>query len=429
MRRLVNRSASTLLSCWLCALAHATAEDWPQWRGPTRDNTWPEQQGILETFPAEGLKVRWRVPVGHSWSSPVIAGGRVYITDVVLEKPKATERLMCIDEASGKILWKHEHDAAYPDWGFTAGQENGPSVTPIAADGKVWMLGAIGGLFCLDAKTGATLWRKDLVQAYGIGGFSTNASPLIEGEKLILVIGGKPDAGVVALHKDTGAELWHALDEASANSSPIIVEAAGRRQLVVWTQQSLSALDPSNGTVLWRHRLLTSSDNAVSTPVARGDLLLVAGLMLTLAQDTPDVSVLWPDTKAVSHRVLSNTSTAMLTDEHVYSATTKGELVCLDAKTGAKVWSKDGLTSKASGTAIHFFPNGNSVLLYTDEGNLIRAKLTPHGYKEISRTKLLDPVYPFSGRKLCWSPPAFANGHVFARNEKELVCVSLQAKP
>lgn len=421
--------------CVFCALAPASAGDWPQWRGPTRDNAWHEQ-GVMETFPAEGLKILWRVPVGPSWSSPVIAGGRVYITDVVLQKPEATERLQCIEESSGKVLWTHEHDAPYPDWGFTPGQENGPSVTPIIQDGKVWMLGAIGGLYCLDAKTGAVLWQKDLAKDYGVGGFSTNASPLIDGETLVLVIGGKPDACVIALDKNTGKEVWRALDESSANSSPIILEAAGRRQLIVWTQQSVSALDPANGEVLWRERLLTSSDNTVSTPVAQEELLLIGGLMLKLDQDKPGASILWPDTKAVSHRVLSNTSTAMLAGGHVYSATIKGELVCLDAQTGAKIWTKDGLTSKVSGTAIHFFPPGNStsigkgssVLLYTDQGNLIRAKLTPQGYEEVSRAKLLEPVYTFSGRKLCWAPPAFANGCAFARNEKEMVCAELKSE-
>ncbi|RBP47569.1 outer membrane protein assembly factor BamB [Roseimicrobium gellanilyticum] len=424
----MRRTIAALLMCtgasFLCS-GFASAEDWPQWRGMARDNVWKETD-ILEAFPEAGVKVRWRMPVGPSWSSPVIADGHVYITDVVLQKPKATERLQCFEEASGKVLWAHSYEAPYPDWVFTAGQENGPSVTPIAEDGKVWMLGAIGALHCLDAKTGAVLWHKDLAKDYGMGGFSTNASPLIDGEKLVLVIGGKPDACVVALDKHTGNEIWHALDEASANSSPILVEAGGKRQLVVWTQQSVSALDPHNGAVLWRQRLLTSSDNTVSTPVSQGDLLLIGGLMLKLAQDKPGVSFLWPDTKAVSHRVLSNTSTAMLAEGHVYSATTKGELVCLDAQTGKKLWSKDGLTSKMSGTAIHFFPNGNSVLLYTDEGNLIRAKLTPQGYEEISRTKLLEPVYSFSGRKLCWSPPAFANGCAFARNERELVCAELR---
>lgn len=435
MRFALNRTIT--LPETLCASvgflsAPAFAEDWPQWRGPTRDNVWHEQ-GIMETFPAEGLKIRWRVPLGPSWSSPVIADGHVYVTDVVLQKPKAIERLQCIEESSGKVLWTHAHDAPYPDWSFTPGQENGPSVTPIVQDGKVWMLGAIGGLYCLDTKTGAVIWQKDLAKDYGMDGFSTNASPLIDGEKLMLVIGGKPDAGVIALNKNSGKELWRALDEASANSSPIILEAAGKRQIAVWTQQSVSALDPNNGAVLWRQRLLTSSDNTVSTPVAQGDLLLIGGLMLKLDQDKPGASILWPDTKAVSHRVLSNTSTAMLTEGHVYSATTKGELVCLDAQTGARIWTKDGLTSKASGTAIHFFPQGNSggngsVLLYTDQGNLIRAKLTPQGYAEVSRAKLLEPVYTFSGRKLCWSPPAFANGCVFARNEKEMVCAELKAE-
>ena len=407
------------------AATHACGEDWPQWRGVNRDNVWREKN-TLSFFPAEGLKVRWRVPVGPSWSSPVIANGRVYITDAALEKPNATERLLCLEESTGAVLWTLQYEAAYPDWVFTPGQENGPSSTPAVLGGKVWMLGELGDLHCLDAKSGAILWKKNLAQDYGMAGFTTKASPLIEGDMLYLVIGGKPDACVIALNKDTGAETWHALDESSVNSSPILVTAGGRRQLIVWTQQSISALAPEDGSLLWRQRLLTSSDNAVSTPLWQGDRLLVSGLMMKLEQDKPGASILWPETKAISHRVLSNTSTPLLSGDHVYSCTMKGELVCLDASTGTKVWSMAGLTSTASGAAIHLFTNGDSTLLYTDQGNLIRARLTPEGYEELARASIIEPVLPFSGRKLCWSPPSFANGHVFVRNEKELVCVSLR---
>ncbi len=416
---------------WLCPLlllaaAHgpAPAADWPQWRGPTRDNVWRETIST-RTFPPDGLKVMWRVPVGPSWSSPVVAGGRVYVTDAVLRKPESRERLQCFEESTGRLLWSHEYAAAYPDWVFTPGQENGPSSTPCVEGERLWMLGETGALHCLDAASGGVVWKKDLMAEYGMGGFTTKASPLIEGNLLILVIGGKPDACVVALDKKTGAEAWRALDESSANSSPIIVTAAGCRQLVVWTQQSVSALDPATGRLLWRQRLLTSSDNTVATPVCQGDRLLVSGLMLRLHQDAPGATILWPDTRAVTHRVLSNTSSPLLEGSCVYAATVKGELVCLDAATGRKVWGQAGLTSTASGAAIHFFPQGGSVLLYTDQGFLIRAKLTPAGYEEISRARLIEPVHPFAGRELCWSPPSFANGQVFVRNEKEMIRADL----
>ena len=95
------------------------AEDWPQWRGPNRDGVWNET-GILETFPTNGLAVRWRAPVGYGFSSPVVAEGRVYVTDSQLERPKVRERVLCFDEASGKSLWTYSHQASFPDWAFNS---------------------------------------------------------------------------------------------------------------------------------------------------------------------------------------------------------------------------------------------------------------------------------------------------------------------
>jgi outer membrane protein assembly factor BamB len=401
------------------------AEDWPQFRGAERDAVWRET-GIMQKFPESGLHVRWRVDDGPGWASPVVAAGRVYIFDSVLEKPKARERLRCLNEKTGKVLWEHAVEVAYPDWAFSPG--NGPIPTPIVHEGRVYSLGMMADLFCLDAATGTELWRRNLATDYKVTGFTPGASPFVEGNRLILAVGGKPDAGLIALDKVTGKEIWHALDETSGNSSPIIIAAGGVRQLIFWSQQSVSSVDPANGKLWWRERLLTSSDSAVAAPVSDGHLLLIGGLMFGLDAEKPGARVLWPDSRSLTKRILSNTSTAILRGGYVYSARTNGELVCLDAKTGQQVWNADNITDKRSstGASIHLTPQGNSVLLFTDKGELIRAELTPQGYHEISRTLLIAPTYQFGGHNVTWSPPAFANGAVFVRNEKELICADLR---
>jgi outer membrane protein assembly factor BamB len=417
----LRRGLAAAAAVPLLLAAAVRADDWPQWRGPNRDGVW------RETFVRGAVKVRWRDPVGPGWSSPVVAGGRVYVTDSRLSRPRAEERVLCFDEATGKPLWAHAYAVSYPDWAFTPGQEAGPCATPIAEAGKVYALGSSGHVHCLDAGTGRLLWQRQLGKEYQVAVLSCRASPLIDGKLLVLFTGGKPGACVVALDKDSGKEAWRALDESVSNSSPLVITAGGRRQLVVWTGESVTSLDPGTGKAYWRLPLVTSNNDAVASPVFYGGLLLVGGLMLRLDPDKPAASVLWPKARAVSRRILSNTSTAALLGGHVYSARSSGELVCLEANTGKQVWATGKVTDLKGGASIHLTPQGDGFFLYTDRGELIRAKLTPRGYDELSRAALLRPAYPFAGRKVAWSPPAYANGHVFARSERELVCASLAA--
>src|SRR5262245_21412654 len=426
IRRLTGLIVSSLAQAWITSTP-IRAGDWPQWRGPNRDSVWAESS-IVDSFPASGLKVRWRVPVGPGWSSPVISQRRVFLTDSELARPVARERVLCFEEATGKPLWTYAYEVAYPDWAFTKNQEAGPTSTPIVEADKVYALGGNGHVHCFDVK-GKELWQRRLDKAYEIQVLICRASPLIDGNRLILFTGAKPGACVIALDKDSGNVIWKALAESVTNSSPIIVTAGGRRQLIVWTQESVTSLDPATGKTYWRFPVLTSNNDANSTPVFHKGLLLIGGLMRQLAADKPAASLLWPQTKVVSQRVLSDTSTALFRDEYIYSAKSSGLLVCLDAHNGKQVWQTDKVTDLKRGASIHITAHGGRAFLYTDRGELILAVLTPKGYSEIGRTRVLEPVYPFAGRKLTWSLPAFANGHVFARNEKELVCMSLAKKP
>ncbi len=419
-------SAALAVSCWPSSVPRA--DDWPQWRGPNRDGVCAET-GLLESFPAEGLKVRWRVAAGWGFSSPVVAQGRVYLADSEVVKPQAREHVRCFDAAAGKPLWTHVYDVAYEDWAFDPAQEIGPVATPIVQDGMVYTVGRVGHLFCLDASKGEVRWQRDLEKDYKVKFAPGAPSPLIDADLLILFIGGNPGAGVVAFDKDTGREVWRALNESLTFSSPIVIASGGKKQLIVWTQESVTSLDPAAGKTYWAQRLVTTADYAVSTPVFHKNQLLVGGLMFALEPDRPGAKVLWPASKAPARRILSHTSTALFRGDHLFSARSTGELICLDATTGEQVWESAKVTDLKNGASIHLTPNGDSVLLYTDKGELIRAQLTAQGFKELGRAALLEPTMPFGGRKVAWAPPAYANRHIFARSGKELVCASLAEKP
>lgn len=421
-------STALLAAVLLSVTPPVHAGDWPQWRGPNRDGVWSET-GILPSFPPGGLKIQWRMPVGIGWSSPVVAEGRVFVTDSVVARPTAVERIHGFDASTGKPLWTITYEVVYPDWAFVAGQEVGVSATPLAEGGKVYALGGNGDVHCLDAGKGTVLWRRDLGNDYQIEKVMCRASPLIEGNLLIVFTGAKPGACVMALDKDTGKEVWKALDEGVSNSSPLVIEAGGKKQLIVWTQQSVTSLDPATGATWWRERLISSNDYAVSSPVVRKNLLLVGGMMFRLRAEEPAATVLWPKTRVVTRRVLSNTSTAAIAGGYVYSAKSSGEFVCLDATTGEQVWQTEKVTDLLNGASIHITLNGDSALLYNDRGELIRARLTAGGYQELGRAALLEPTYAFGGRKCAWTPPAFANQRVFARSDKEIVCASLAVEP
>jgi outer membrane protein assembly factor BamB len=419
------RAISPLLALVLLA-KFAHADDWPQWRGPMRDGVWRED-GILEKFPANGLKIEWRAEAGGGWSSPVVADGKVFLADSELAKPKAKERVRCFDAASGKVLWTYAYDVEYPDWAFAADQSGGPTSTPAVAGGKVYAQGVNGEVMCLAAATGELIWRKNLTKEYGVESFKVRASPLVDGDLLIMQVGGKPGASLLALDRNTGREVWRAVSEEISNSSPVIVSAGGRRQLILWTNESVTSLDPATGAILWREAMTTSGNDSVATPVCTGDRLLISGLMFKLDADKPAATIVWPENLTATKRILSSTSTPLLTGDAVFSATQKGDLVCLDAHTGKELWRADKVTDHRTGPSIHITPNGGAAFLYTNRGELIRARLTAAGYEEISRTQLLDPVMPFGGRKITWSPPAYANRHVFVRNEREILCASLAA--
>ncbi len=405
------------------------AEDWPQWRGPERDGVWHEKW-IRQSFPAQGLPVRWRAPVGFGFSSPVIAKGRVFVTDSLVDRPVVRGRILCFQETTGQLLWTFAREKTnYPAWAFTPGQEPSPNATPVVQDGRIYATGPQAHrLHCIETASGKLIWEKNLAREYQIEETATiSASPLLDGDRLILQVGGKPDACVVAFDRKSGREIWRSINELPGQSSPILIKAGGRRQLIVWTTQSVSSLDPATGKLFWRENFAAGNSAAVPTPVLSNNRLLLSGLMLKLDGKKPAASVLWPDSPVATRRILSGTSTPLLQEDHVYSLNPTGSLVCLDAETGRQIWETDQVTRPKNdrSACMHLTANGRFTFIYNERGELILARLSPQGYEELSRTTLLNPTYQFGGAKLTWAAPSFANRHVYARNEKEIVCASL----
>src|SRR6266850_7563264 len=402
---------ASLASCLCFALFWAGdlfATDWPQWRGPDRAAAWTES-GIVEKLPKTGLKVLWRAPIAMGFSSPVIAAGKVYLSDAELKKPIVRQRVHCLEADSGKVRWTYSYETPAPDWFFTEEQARGPGATPIVWKGKVYALDLFGILVCLDTRHGNVAWKKNLKEEFQMKETSVDASPLIEGDLVILMLGGKGGAGIVALDRNTGREVWRALDEAVTWSSPIVIDAGGVRQLIVWTQQSVSSINPANGKPYWREATSTGGSPGtagVSTPVFQNSYLLVSGWMFELEKNRPAGKTLWPEGKGVSRRILSDTSTGLLLGDYVYSAKAGGDFLCLKAATGEEIWKTSAATDLINGASIHVTVHGDSAFLFNDRGELIQARLAPGGYEEISRAKLIEPTWPFGSRKVAWAAPA-----------------------
>lgn len=418
------------------------ADDWPQWLGPQRDAVWRET-GIIEEFPPAGPNVRWRAQVGGGYAGPAVARGRVYVMDRQLARGAGnpsnpfdrgsipgTERVLCLNEADGKLLWKHEYACAY-----TVSYPAGPRATPTVHDGQVYTLGAEGNLFCLDAAKGAVVWSRDFKRDFGVKtplwGFA--AHPLVDGNKLICVVGGEGSV-VVAFDRATGRELWRALGAKEPGyCPPMIYEFAGRRQLIVWHPEAVNGLDPETGKVRWSHPWEIRSALTIPTPrKAGGHLFLTAfyngSLMLKVDSDKP--SVIWQSRK-VSERdtdgLHSIMPTPFLDGGHIYGVCSYGQFRCLKADSGDRLWETFEPTTGREvrwGNAF-IVRNGARYFLFNEKGELIIAKLAPEKYEEISRAPLLEPGNSDPGRPVVWSHPAFANRSVYARNDREIVCVSL----
>lgn len=420
------------------SISRGWSDDWPQWRGPQRDGVWREE-GVVERFASEKLELLWRAPLGPGYCGPTVADKRVFVMDRQTD-PQQLERVLCFDARLGTRLWQISYPCNYAI-SYTAG----PRASVTVDGSRAFALGAMGHLHCLDVGTGTVLWKRDLNREYKLQAaqrmpeWGIAAAPLVYERLVIVHLGGADGACVVAFDKKSGEEVWRALQDRAQYSAPIVIEQAGRRVVACWTGDSVAGLDPQNGAVLWRHPFRpVNMPIGVATPVVDGGRLFVSSfydgsLLLRLHTDAPRVEPVWRRKGANEQNTDSlhcMISTPVLAGDAIYGVDSYGQLRCLDAETGDRVWEDQTATRPERWSNIHIVRNGDRYWMFNELGQLIIARLSRDGFEELSRTQLIDPTPEQLRRRggVCWSHPAFANRHIFARNDREIVCASLEQR-
>jgi outer membrane protein assembly factor BamB len=407
-------------------------QEWPDWRGEGRNGIWHEKN-IISKFPGREIRLKWRTPLGSGYCGPTVSGGRVYVTDRVTD-PEELERIRCFDSETGRELWTYTYDCRYEGVGYQAG----PRASVVIDQGWAYALGTMGHLHCLDAVTGQLLWGKDMNSEYEIHMpiWGIAAAPLVVDDKLILHIGGSNKACIVALDKKSGEEIWTASGDNASYTAPYLTTQAGRKVVVVWTGDHLNGLAPETGEIYWKIPFKIRMHMGISTPVRYENYLFVSGffdgsLLAEISDTAMTAKVKWMrrganerDTDALHCCI----NTPVIRDGYIYGIDAYGEIRCLELQTGDRVWENTSVVNINRWANVHFVQNGEITWMFNEHGELIISRLSPDGFKEISRARLIEPTTGQLNRQgtgVTWTHPAFAGRHVYVRNDRELVCANL----
>jgi outer membrane protein assembly factor BamB len=405
------RFCLALLAIWPVASV-ADEPEWPQWHGPKRDQVWPVPN--LPSLLPKAPPPRWTKPLGGGFGGVAVSGGRVFVMDRQT-LPKEVERIVCIEIDTGATRWVREYPVAYKglDYG------NGPRCTPTIHDGKVYTLGAVGHLYCLDAATGKVVWSHDCVKEfaakYPMWGLA--CSPLVDGERILVQVGAK-DGCLMAFDRKSGAVVWKCLQDRAGYASPIRLDIGKTKLVVMWTAECVNGIDAENGKVLWNMPFTVTYDVAISDPVWHGGILMCGqywegSLALKLDENGLNPQKAWEARKL---RLLM--STPLVRDGHAYCLDRDNGLVCVELKTGKIKW--DGFKvayDKRNPHASLIWTGDGRALILNEKGELIQAKLSPEKYEELGRSKIFDGS---------WAHPAFAHGCIVVRDDRQILCVDLK---
>ncbi len=424
----------------LFAVSSVTAEDWPQWMGPQRDNVW-RAEGIIQRFPEGGPSIRWRTPVAGGYAGPAVVGSRLYLTDYVtadevqtpnLDRKLSTgiERVFCLDSSTGNKIWMHEYPVKY-----SISYPSGPRCTPTVDGQRVYFLGAEGMLLCLATESGQVIWQKELTLLYNtkaaLWGYAGH--PLVVGDKLICTVGGT-GTHTVAFNKTTGEEIWrYGTANEQGYSPPSIIEFAGKRQLILMSPNWLASVDPETGKEYWVQEYEANNGSVIMQPVRSGPFMYVGGfnkrsLMVELNDKQPSAKTLWRDKTKMA--IAPVNVQPFVTDDVMYGFDAGGDFLAVQFPDGNRLWSTFApLGDRGANSATAFIVKHNDrYWLFAETGHLIIANLSKTGFTELDRAKIIDPSNNAFGRRVVWCAPALANKCIYVRNDNQCICVNLAAQ-
>ena len=405
-----------MLKCWgaaitvlaLSTIGFAQAPEWSQWRGPARD-------GVASTFtvptawPAQ-LTKRWQANVGLGHASPVVSGNRI----VVHTRQANSEVVTAYDLVSGKQLWQDGVAAPYTMNSAATGHGPGPKSTPTIAGGRVFTLGISGIFSAHDLATGKLLWRKNAPPAPPE--FGTATSPIVDGNNVIVHLGGTRGGALAAMDAATGVEKWRWTGDGPGYSSPVVATLGGARQVITQSQNKLVSVDAATGQLLWDVAIKTPYEQNSVTPLVMGDLVLYAGLENpTIALRVTRAGARWTTTPAWRNEdVAMYMSSPAVSGTAVYGLSTKnrGQFFAIDAATGKTLW----LTRGREAENASIVRAGEFLLIGTTNSELIVAKANPARFEEVKRYTVADSAM--------WAHPAFTGRTIIVKDVDKLIAWS-----
>ena len=365
------RLISGLIVVLFAATTAGNAQEWTQWRGPARDGS-VSTKNTPAVWP-ESLKQSWRVEIGEGYSSPVVAGGKVFVHG----RKDPEEIVASINLADGKVLWQQKYQAEFKKNQYAVEMAKGPNATPLVVGNRLFTLGVTGILSAWDTATGKQLWTRDFSKSIDTSKLfcGTAASPLIVNGRLVVQIGSDIHGGqVLALNPATGATEWEWRGPGPGYASPVLIELAGTQQIVTLTEDSIVGLDGKTGKELWSMPFPDEWHENIATPLWTGTQLVVSGTRqgthaYTLAQTTGKWQAIeiWKNPDIAMYM-----SSPVFGDGVIYghSSKRKGQFFAIDAKTGAVRWTTEGREGEHASLLL----TPQHVIFLTNGADLIVAK-------------------------------------------------------
>jgi outer membrane protein assembly factor BamB len=389
------------------------AQDWPQWRGPSRDGA---VTGRFSEWP-KALKEQWKVTVGVGHASPVVVGNKIYI----FARQGEEETLLSLDAATGKEIWKSSQPISYTMHPAATGHGKGPKSTPVVSNGSVFTLGISGVLSAHDARTGKLKWRHEFSKQYPITSplFGTAMSPIVDRGLLIAHVGGHDKGALTAFDVETGAVKWTNNMDGPAYASPILVTLAGVRQLVTFMQKDFVGVDAATGKLLWKLPAKTQYDENTVTAIPYKDMLIFS----REGQGISAIRLAKQGGEIVPQEVWNNKENTLYMSTPVLQGNTlfgfsilkKGQFFALDAETGKTIWQGPGRMGE---NAALLNAGGSAFLALTNEGNLI---VLPVNAKEYAPTM----QYTVANTPT-WAHPVVNGNRILIKDETTLRSLSLK---
>ena len=409
----------SLLPSLVLAVTPVASGDWPQWRGPARDDLSTET-GLLKQWPADGPKKLWSFTnAGQGYSGFSVVGGKLF----TLGTRDGGEVVICLDAAKGTELWVAKLGPILDNkWG------DGPRGTPTVDGDRVYALGGDGTLVALQLKDGKELWRTTMADLGGKRpGWGYTESVLVDGPQVVCTPGGGKGA-VAALDKLTGKVLWQAKDFTDGAQYSSIVPATinGQPQYVQRSMESIVGLSPKDGALLWK-QAYPGKTAVIPTPIVKGNQIYVtAGYGIGSLSFTVDAShkitPLFDETSGTNKVMKNHHGGVILLGDHIYGYSDGLGWTCQDFKTGAEVWSE----KKALGKGAISYADGMFYLLEESSGNVVLIEASPKGWSEKSRFKLDPQTAIRSPQGRIWTHPVIANGRLYLRDQDLIFCYAVK---